>query len=505
MSIAIKSLDFSWPDGTEVFKNLNYTFNSQTKYGIIGQNGMGKSTLLKLILKDLDPQQGSIISSGSISIFNQIESPPDHLTVAEYLMQIWSNLSSQELQFADQILKNISLEKSCVLLSGGEWTKIRLLKTLSEETEFIFFDEPTNHMDRLGREALYEFIQKINKGVLIISHDRELLEKVDKIVELSSRGLQTYGGNWSFYKDQSENEKNKTISDYERAELDLKKSEKERTQKLEKQQKRMNQAAKNVESSGLPKILIGARKRRAQQTLGKVQISTSEDTQNSYNETKENFLKIKKESSIYAHLPQPKVPHSKLIFELQNFNFKFPNGPYLWKHPLNYVFRGPKKLVLSGRNGSGKSTLLKVLMGQIETDEHAKLGEINVGYLDQKLESLNLDQNVLKNIQNTSSLTETEIRNALATFLFQGNQVLQPVHSLSGGERLRLALAKVLLQDKTPDLLILDEPTNNVDIQNLDFLEEALEHYQGALIVISHDRVFLENIGVTEELNLSTD
>ncbi len=521
-SVVASGVAFVHANGRKLFTNLNFKLETKL-YSLVGPNGVGKTTLAKLIVGILEPSAGSIRRSTSALYFEQRVNPLGE-SIDAYLTRLgaydeWS-------AFREKLLEGLDLEAPCSSLSGGQWMRVRLAALLSSPSAFLILDEPTNDLDREGRSAITDFLRTYEGGVLLISHDRELLELSESVLELSNQGLALYGLSWAEYLGEKDRERSRLGLTLETARRDRDAVTASRHEALERQEKRNRRGRADGASGSLPKILAGGRKRRAQITTGKVEASTLQRANVAVTEAYEAYQAQKIDPVMYAELEQIGVPSQKLVAEAIDFNAKYKTRTanaadadstrreWLYRKDLNFAWRGPIRVAIRGANGSGKSTLLKLLFEQrrarlestrtleLETRGLLKAGDLQTMILDQRCAQLDDDLSVLENVNASSRLGETEIRNSLARFLFTKDSVFQKVRDLSGGERLRAALAKGFLSGKFPELLILDEPTNNLDLRNIEFLENLLKSFSGALIVISHDEVFLENIGIETELRV---
>lgn len=316
-------------------------------------------------------------------------------------------------------------------------------------------------------------------------------------MELSNKGLTKFGGSWDEYEESKKQERARLKSALELARQERDHAIEERREQLDRQEKRNQRGAAAAARGGMPKILIGGRKRRAQVTTGKIDVATIDRVQTRVRESYEAFRDLKVDPVMYVDLVEQPIPSQKLVAEARDFNICFDD--WLYQEDLNFSWRGNIRLALRGENGSGKSTLIKALLGDpFNCRGELRHGNLATLYMDQKCGMLDDTKNIFENIREVCTLDESEIRNGLAKFLFTKDTVFQIVSSLSGGERLRAALARGLLSTTKPELLILDEPTNNLDLENVEFLENLVREFKGALLIISHDEVFLKNCGVED-------
>lgn len=503
-----ESIGFEYDGGEVLFSQLSFNLQNK-KYGLVGNNGVGKTTLSLIMAGKIDPSWGSLQRSGPITYLSQFEIPEDR-SVAEYLADIWE-ISADKQIMAQRLLAGISLERKLPSLSGGEWMRVRLAKCLGEMGSLLILDEPTNNLDFAAQSLVWNFIESLTMPLIVISHDRRILNQMDEIMELSSHGLQSYGGNFDFYISKRREEADRQAHNLNRSRLELKAQERSRIKELQKQSKRTQRAEAKVDKMGLPKILAGRRKRQAHETAGRIDVKQKNLVKERFSEFKDALGKKKEDQLLYFELPETEIGTERLIFSCENLNIRFPNAQEkLWKCDLNLIFRGPTRISLKGQNGAGKTTLLKIISNQFQDKSANIFGECRRGtvvgaFIDQSLQILNFEKTVMENVYETSRFNIVETRNHLARFLFMGEQVHQKVASLSGGEKLKAALAKALLQNPVPQLLILDEPTNNLDLSSVEFIERVLGNYKGAILVTSHDEKFLEKIACTQSWVLSME
>lgn len=488
----LRGVSFEFPNGRKIFKNLTLSLGTGI-YGLVGPNGIGKTCLAKLLTGELRPTQGDAQRSGTLCFFAQRQTP-ENISVNEFLGEDleWSLLR-------EQLLAGIDPAALCTTLSGGQWMRVRLARTLSDS--FLILDEPTNDLDREGREALLRYLRGRDGGTLLISHDRECLSLCDEILELSQRGLARFGGGWEAYLDARNTEREGLNRALEVAKKERDRAHADRLEQIARQEKRNRRGAQEAESGSLPRILVGARKRRAQGTSGRIDVATLAQAEKAVQLAHEAFSDLKVDPVMYANLLGGEIPSQKLVAEARGFNICFHD--WLYPRDLDFSWRGSVRVALKGKNGSGKSTLLKALLGgDFKTRGELRRGNLKTLYIDQACAQLDDNKTVFENMRESVQGDESTIRNGLAKFLFTKDAAFQKVQDLSGGERLRAALAKGFLGQEKPELLILDEPTNNLDLANIEFLETLVRQFRGALIVISHDEVFLENCGVREALEL---
>ncbi|MFM6927457.1 MAG: ATP-binding cassette domain-containing protein [Bdellovibrio sp.] len=497
--VTVRSLGFEFPQGKKLFSDLSFTLAAHC-YGLVGPNGVGKSTLAKILVGLEEATYGHIIITGDVVYLKQSEDRPEGPGI-QYLSTLWESPFAAPSVWGP-LLEHIDLEKPVAVLSGGEWTRLRIARSLATPAALLILDEPTNNLDRQAREVIYAFVEQYREPLLVISHDRELLDKVDQILELSNQGMSSYGGNYSFYEGRKNAERELEKETLDRLRRDKKKSETELHEKMDDQEKRMRRGAEAATRGGMPKILLGARKRSAQVTHGKIHVQEDKAVEKAQQSFSQHYMNMKKETQMGLELPGTSVAEGKFIFSIEDFNFSF-GSRNLWRENLSLYMRGSARWALAGNNGSGKSTLIDLLLssgaspaGQMTG--HLKKAELPTALLDQEYSVLDFDKTVLENLMAVSDRGAIELRNELARFQFFGEDVHRSVKLLSGGEKLKAALAKILLAAQSPQFVILDEPTNNLDIQSLEVLEQALLAYQGALLVVSHDEVFLKNIGIEE-------
>lgn len=492
--VTFVDVSFEFPNGHSVFTQLNFSL-PQGLTALIGPNGVGKSTLAKLIMKELVPSRGIIHSHVSSYYFPQILAP-ENISVAQYLTDKyeWSLIGQK-------FLDGIDPETLCTHLSGGQWMRVRLALALSYT--FLILDEPTNNLDRESRDVLIDFLKEFEGSALIISHDRECLSLCKKALELSNQGLSQYGGGWKNYESLRQSERTNSAEKLEAAKLHRESTTQESHQIKDRQEKRNRRGAEKAARGGMPKILIGARKRKAQVTTGRIDAATFEKAKESVQEAFQAYNALKVDSVMYGKWLGQSIASQKLVAEAEKFNVCYQK--WVFKKDLNFVWRGNIRVHLKGANGSGKSTLLQALLGKhLTTRGKIKLGDLKTLYIDQQCSQLDQNLSIYENIRNSSDLLDHEIRNGLAYFLFHKDSVFQKVSTLSGGERLRATLALGLLRSEQPELLILDEPTNNLDLVNIEFLENWVSQFQGAVIMITHDNVFLKNCEITEEFSITS-
>lgn len=464
--------------GNTLFEEVSFVLSRGDKVGLIGPNGCGKSTFLKIILGEIEADHGDVwIEHENIGYLSQELLFEKGETVESFLSVSENPKTKTALEKVG--LGNISHDIAVNKLSGGQKTRLSLARILLNKPSVLLLDEPTNHLDLKGLEWLENFIRDFRGGVLIVSHDRRLLDNsVNKILEIDSvnHKFTEYVGGYTEYVMEKEKKLAKWEDEYQR-------------QQKEKRRLELWLALKRQEAHIHPDPAKGKMIRAKEKFLQR-EIYDKEIIQPK-NQKKINSLEFKGE-----------VASAKLIVRAKNIAKNFPERQLL--REVSFELRGKEHVLLVGDNGSGKTTLLKILTGDLQPDAgEFKFGEnVHFGYFAQEHEILNSDKTVMDEFLNTDRLLNLSKnpRAILGTFLFSGQNAFKKVSSLSLGERVRLIFAKLTNQEN--ELLILDEPTNHLDIQSREVIEDALFGYKGAILVVSHDRYFLDKISINRIFTL---
>lgn len=511
-----------------ILENISFTVNEGDKIGVIGVNGTGKTTLFKIISGIYGYDSGEIYTSKDCEIgyleqntnfYSDNTIFTEVLEVFSDLIKMEEDLRKMECEISDKssetnspdlqklmdnyshklelfqnsngygykseakgVLKGLGfndeeLEKPIKILSGGEKTRVLLAKLLLRKPTLLLLDEPTNHLDSDALEWLELFLKQYKGTVILISHDRYFLDQsVNRIFEIHNKKLKAYNGNYSYYVEKSAIDKEIERKTYEDQQKEIKKQE---------------ESIERLKAYGREKHLKRARSK--EKALSKIEVLDRPDGERK--RAKIKFI--------------PAVESGNDVLAVRDVEMSFPDK-VLFKDLNLDIYRG-EKVALIGPNGAGKSTLFKIIMNEIQPMEgEVKFGtNVNTAYFHQEQKTLNLENSVIDEIWDANPhLTQTEVRNMLGAFLFENEDVFKKISSLSGGERARVAILKLILSQS--NFLLLDEPTNHLDIDSKEVLEEALVNYTGTIFTISHDRYFLNKVvdkilvlgenGVTEYL-----
>ncbi|WP_405693538.1 ABC-F family ATP-binding cassette domain-containing protein [Streptomyces sp. NBC_01185] len=520
-SLSCSSLSFRWPDGTEVFDGLSLSVG-RGRTGLVGTNGSGKSTLLRLLAGRLKPSAGSVTVGGHLAHLPQNLTLDTDLRVEAALGIAERRTALRAIEAGDVAerhfetvgddwdveeralatlgslgLGDVGLDRTVGQLSGGETVLLRLAALLLERPDVLLLDEPTNNLDVFARRRLYEAVESWRSGVLVVvSHDRDLLERVDRIADLRAGEVSWYGGGWSAYEEALATRQEAAGRMVRAAESDVRRQKRELEEARVKVARRQRHNKKMDAERRAPRIVAGAHKRSSQEAAGKLRGLHEDRLQEARERLDTASEAIREDAEIRVRLPHTAVPAGRTVLSLHGLR---PRFGALRDGELQV--QGPERIALIGRNGAGKTTLLRTLTGELAPTSGEARTFVPLRFLPQRLDVLDDAQGVAANVARLApGTTDNEIRAQLARFLFKGARAEQPAGTLSGGERFRAALAATMLATPAPQLLMLDEPTNNLDLASVRQLTSALEAYEGALIIAGHDLAFLESVGITRWL-----
>lgn len=527
--LILQDISYSHPNKDLLFSGLNFTVNRYEKAVLLGNNGAGKSTLLKIIAGELHPASGQRMVTEHSYYVPQVFGQYNHLTIAQALKvdgklkalneMLRGNLSdlnytllADDWKIEDRCnealqqwqLSGLDLSQKMETLSGGQKTKVFLAGISIHQPELILLDEPSNHLDLSGRQVLYNFIQSAKETLIVVSHDRKLLNLIDTVYELSNHGIKAYGGNYDFYKEQKQLENMALSQDVQNNEKALRKAKEKERETAERQQRLDSRGKRKQEKAGVAKIMMNTLRNKAENSTSKLKsIHAAKITgiSRTLQELRSSFPGIDK---MTFDLDNSTLHKGKILCSAANINFAY-NKQNLWKDNLNFQITSADRIALKGQNGSGKTTLIKLILGDFEPQTGTIYRAENKSiYIDQDYAMLDSNLTVFEQAErfNIPALQEHEIKIWLSRFLFNKNDWDKVCSNLSGGERMRLLLCCLTISSQSPDLLILDEPTNNLDIQNVEILTAAINEYQGTIIVVSHDETFLEQIRVERHIEL---
>lgn len=461
MVITFKDVSFRYTD-KNLLDKVSFSITDQDKTGLVGLNGTGKSTLIKLIEDEIRPQSGEIIKSGNM-IISYLEQEPDiplNTKILDYVMKNNDKDHKVNDYEAKSMLTKLKLDPEALTnnLSGGQRKRLALAKCLVTYCDFLILDEPTNHLDNDMILYLEKYLQRYNHGLFMVTHDRYFLERVcNNMLELDNGHIYTYKANYSEF-------------------LNLKALRLEREEKAEKKLKRL---LKNE----LDWIHRGVEARRTKQ---KYRIERF----NELSKIKFSERKGFEFDSVSKYL-------GKTIIEIKNGSKSFGDKIIFKNFNLNVLRTA--RIGIVGDNGAGKTTLFKIIMQQESLDSgELILGEtLRIGYFSQHFDAIDENIRVIDYVKEVSSTIETlegtvTVSSLLERFLFDANLQYTMVKSLSGGQRRRLQLVRVLAAN--PNVLILDEPTNDLDIETLEVLEDYIDSFMGPVLCVSHDRYFLDKV-----------
>jgi ATPase subunit of ABC transporter with duplicated ATPase domains len=538
LSVVISGLTFTWPTrlppppsndglrpkprfgGTPVFTDLDAAFGAG-RTGLIGRNGCGKSTLLALVEGRYRPLSGTVSVSGTVGSLEQgltldtgrtvagllgIDRARDALRAIEAGRATEENFAAvgEDWDIEERALAQLQrfgvelegaepLDRPVGTLSGGEAVLAGLAGLALRRPTVTLLDEPTNNLDHDARERLYDAVGSWPGVLIVVSHDRELLERVDQIAELREGRMRTWGGNYSAYTEQLEAEQEAARRMVRAAEADVRREKRQLADAHVKLARRVRYGKKMYDTKREPRVVMKQRKRDAQVAAGKHRIMQEGKLSDARRDLDRAEEAVRDDAAIRVDLPGTEVAAGQDVLELRVTGDR------------RLSVRGPERIAVVGPNGSGKTTLLRAVVGEGKSPV-AEVERVTgrIGYLPQRLDVLDDDRSVLDNVRTAApSATPHQVRANLARFLLRGDRVDQRAGDLSGGERFRVCLARLLLADTPPRLLVLDEPTNNLDLDSQRQLAEALSDYRGALLVASHDQAFLREIGTTRRWTLA--
>ena len=521
--ITLDGVTYSLPDGSMLFSDLHEQFDQQAT-GLVGRNGAGKTVLARILAGQLAPASGRCVRHGSVYYLAQQVAPAPGATIADLagvraeldaLARIeagsvamedfdlvgdrWDlpQLLQQELERNDLGRHDANTPASA--LSGGEAMRVALAGAMVSGAEFLILDEPSNHLDRHHRQALIAQLQRWPRGLLVISHDRQLLDTMARIVELSPQGLRSYGGNYSFYAAARAQERQSALDQLDQCKLERQREEQAMRTQRERQDQRQARGARQGKEANQARILLGRQKERSESSAGKLRQQQDAAREQLSAQVRAAAQQVRDEAEIVLHALPAVRGARRCVAQLDAV--ALPCVPAATRH-ITLGLNAGQRVGVIGPNGCGKSTLLKVLAGRIA----ALAGSCQVTdagvYLDQRLADLDPARTVLEHLMAANrTVAQGTLRTWLAQLGLGAQKINAPSGMLSGGERLKAALACVLYADPPAQLLLLDEPGNHLDLPSLQALETMLRSYRGALVVVSHDDAFLDNLALTDRLS----
>lgn len=541
-SVTLNDVSFAWPDGTPALSGLTGSFGSG-RTGLVGTNGTGKSTLLRLLAGRLTPASGQIVTSGDVGYLPQTLTVDAANTVAG-LLGIRDKLDAlhaiesgdvDERHFdtlgddwdlearADEALRAIGLaaadlDRSVAGLSGGEAMLVAITGLRLQRTAITLLDEPTNNLDRAARASLRDLVRGWHGTLIVVSHDTALLECMDATAELYGGRLSVFGGPYGEWLEHRHQEQSAAAQAVRTAEQAVRAEKRQKAEAETTLARRARTAQKNYENRTAAKIVMNQKASNAQVAAGKLRSGSDERLKAATSALDAAEARLRTDEAIHLELPDPAVPRGKRIAELHSGELR--RGDMSRGDSANvdgadtgsretFYLQGPERVAIIGANGVGKTTLLEQLVSGSAAPADRASGILHtnrVGYLSQRLDGLDGASDSIDNIRSVAPNVEPGvIRNRLARLLLRGDSVHRAVHTLSGGERFRVALARLLFTEPPPQLLVLDEPTNNLDLQSVDQLIAALLSYRGAVLIVSHDDAFLDRIGLDRILELNAN
>ena len=519
-SFILHQVTCQFPTGDTLFGPLNLTLEPSL-CALVGRNGSGKTRLLRLLAGLDEPATGHIERFGSHAWVAQQHVISSQTTLAELLGYdaiftarkridsgdyqpddlalldgYWDIVERLSEAFINATLPPFEPDKPAIELSGGERIRALLCGAFTAGADFLLLDEPTNHLDRQGRAWFYDQLSRYQGGVLVASHDRELLEQVPRILELSASGLRSYGGNYADYQAQRDAEQQAARAALEHAATERKRTRARMQKEHDDSQRRSAKTLRTVDTLNIASFERVKYKGAAKERIGtwKKQHSEQNEALNAaVNKARE---RVEDDNPVMFTLPGSQIPEGKQVLVLEDLVLQHVPVP-----PLNWRMDGPMRVALKGPNGCGKSTLLKTLLGEMAPRSGSCKVSVSCAYLDQHLSRLDLSQSVMTHLNlSHTPLEEGVLRTRLAQLQLGADKVMLPLATLSGGERLKAALACVLWRAEATQLLLLDEPTNHLDLASVQAIEAALAGFPGALLVVSHDEAFLSGLTLTHEL-----
>jgi ATPase subunit of ABC transporter with duplicated ATPase domains len=525
----LQNLSYLHPNKELLFESINLAVNSRDKIALIGNNGTGKSTLLKLIAGELHPHEGQLTLAATPYYIPQLFGQYNHLTVAQALRIDGKLLALQNIlagnvteQYLNQLNDDWTIEERCqealqywqlnelqlsqpmASLSGGQKTKVFLAGIHIHQPQLVLMDEPSNHLDTAGRELLYEFIATTTCALMVVSHDRKLLNGLHTIVELSKRGLTVYGGNYDLYVEQKAIANNALNQDIQSKEKALRKAKEKERETMERQQKLDARGKRKQEKAGVARIMMNTLRNSAENSTAKIKGAHGEKISGISEELQALRNELPDIDKMQLGFDNTTLHAGKMLFSATGINYEF-GDQRLWKEDLTLQINSGERIAIKGLNGSGKTTLIRIILGELEPSTGTVFRADNKSvYIDQDYSLINNQQTVYEQAQqyNRTGLQEHEIKIRLNRFLFTKDDWDKPGKMLSGGERMRLLLCCLTIGNQAPDIIMLDEPTNNLDIQNIEILTAAINAYKGTLLIVSHDAHFLEQVNVKSTINV---
>ena len=546
MSISIQQISYIHPDKEILFSELNFSISKGQRLGLVGNNGCGKSTLLQIIAGTLSPSSGIIVHPDDLYYVPQHFGQYDSLTIAQalgidrkqkalhailtgetsdenftILNDDWNIEERSMATLHSWELGEFSLSYPMNQLSGGEKTRVFLAGMEIHASSLILMDEPTNHLDTSGRQRLYNWVDKCRSTLLVVSHDRTLLNLLPEICELEKHRITYYGGNYEFYKEQKELMQQALSQRIDEKEKSIRLANKIARETAERRDKQNARGEKRNEKKGVPRIVLNALQSKSENSTAKLNSAHLEKTEKLTTERNQLRSSLSPKAKLKTDFNNSSLHTGKILVTAVNINFGYPYSqfandidntsgtnnpvPLLWKDPLSFQLKSRDRFRIEGLNGSGKTTLLKLITGQLypQTGTLTK-ADFTYIYLNQEYSIIDNRKSILEQAYafNTRQLPEHQLKIILNRYLFPASEWEKSCQKLSGGEKMRLAFCCLMIDNNTPDMFILDEPTNNLDIQSIEIITETIKSYHGTVLVISHDNYFVQEIGVGQRILL---